>query len=244
LTFLFVSRGSIAAMADERVTIESRHLDTLRARQATIDRNDRTRIGQAATELLAVENNKRYLDDDAAYAKTVQKNNVPILGLNLALILAAIVLGFSHASEDLGDKRGEHPGIVAARARLGALDGEMFAALDAGRRAESQAHAEIARVHHLLRASPLREWRSKLQRLDGVIPLFRGENARLRGLDPANIRAFDLPANLDVPPVADDESFQEPHEFARLKMEFEQLGIEFARVAPRMTPAFGHAAVS
>jgi hypothetical protein len=44
--------------------------------------------------------------------------------------------------------------------------------------------------------------------------------------------------------VPDDESFQEPHEFARLKMEFEQLGTEFARVAPRMTPALGHAVVA
>jgi hypothetical protein len=244
LSFLYVSRGSIAAMADERVTIESRHLDTLRARSATIAPNDRTRIGQAATEMLAVENNKRFLDDDAAYARTVQKNNRPILALNLALILAAIVLGYSHQAEDLGDKRGEHPGIIAARERLRALDAEMFAALDAGRRAESQAHADIGRVHHLLRASPLREWRSKLQRLEGVIPLFRGENARLRGLDPANIRAFDLPAVLDVPPVPDDESFQEPHEFARLKTEFAQLSAEFARVAPRMTPAFGNATIA
>jgi hypothetical protein len=243
LSFLYVSRASISAMADERVVVESRHLDTLRARQTKLDPSDRTRIGQAATEILAVENNKRFLDDDAAFARTIEKNNTPILFLNLALILAAVVLGYSYQGEDLGDKRGEHPGVIAARERLRVLDAEMFAALDAGRRAESQANAEIGRVHHLLRASPLREWRSKLQRLEGVIPLFRGENARLRGLDPANIRAFDLPATLDVPPVADDESFQEPHEFARLKTEFAQLTTEFGKVAPRMTPAFGHATV-
>ena len=239
VTFLFNSRGSIAGLAADRVTVEADHLTQLHFK-ADSAKTDRARFGQMMTEIAAAENNKRFLDDDAAFARTVEKNNVPILYLNLALILAAIVLGYSHQSEDLGDKRGEHPGIVAARARLGTLDSEMFAALDAGRRAESQAHTEIGRVHHLLRASPLREWRSKQQRVEGVIPLFRGENARLRGLDPANIRAFDLPATLELPAVADDESFQEPHEFARLKLDFEQLRTEFARVAPRMAPAFGH----
>lgn len=238
LGFLYQSRGSIATLAAERVETQKAHIATLVADAAAL--TDRTQIAQAAGRIYAAEQTRNLLEDDAAYARTVQQNNQPILFLNIAIILTALVLGYSYKSEDLSDKRGEHPGIVAARERIAQLDREMFAVLGEGRAAESQAYAGIGRVHHLLRASPLREWRSKLERLEGVIPLFRGENARLRGLDPANIRAFDTPATLAVPSVDDDEAFLEPLEFARLKEEFHALGTEFGRIAPRMTPAFGH----
>jgi len=98
-----------------------------------------------------------------------------------------------------------------------------FAAVDAGRKAESLAHAGISRVQHLLGANPLRESNAKLQRINGVIPLFRGENARFRGLDPANIRAFDLTHDLGLTAIDQDPTFQEPAEFARLKQDFSTL---------------------
>jgi hypothetical protein len=237
LAFLYLSRERIADLTAARVEAEKQHIAVLVADNLKL--TDRTQIGQGVARIYNAEQNRNLLEDDAAYAKTVQQNNLPILGLNVALILTALVLGFSYKSEDLSDKRGEHPEITAARERLGLIDREMFAVLGQGRQAESQAHADIARVHHLLRASPLREWRSKLERLEGIIPLFRGENARLRGLDPANIRAFDLPASLALPPVDHDETFLEPNEFARLKEEFQLLGAELGRLAPRMTPAFG-----
>lgn len=62
-----------------------------------------------------------------------------------------------------------------------------------------------------------------MKRLEGVIPLFRGENARERGLDPANVRAFDEPAAIELPPLEEATSFVEPAEFAELRDELEQL---------------------
>jgi hypothetical protein len=234
LAFLFSSRASIAGMAAERVTAEKERIAQIVKENEAL--TDRTKIAQGAIRLLQAEKSRNLYEDDAAYANIVQRNNKPILGLNLGLIFTAIVLGFSYKSEDLNDSRGEHPEIAAARGRLGQLDREMFSVLQQGREAEGLAHANISRVQHLVRANPLREWNSKLERLDGVIPLFRGENARLRGLDPANISAFDRTASLGLPPVDHDETFVEPMEFGRLKKEFAERAEEFLRLASRMTP--------
>jgi hypothetical protein len=204
---------------------------------------DRTKLGAILPRIDRAEKARVQLEDDAAYAKTVQQNNGPILGLNLGLIFAAMILGFCYKSEDLSDRRGEHPEITSARERLSELDRELFDAVDDGRNAESLAHAGISRVQHLLSANPLRESNAKLRRLNGVIPLFRGENARLRGLDPASIRAFEHGADLGLTVIDQDATFQEPAEFARLRQEFGALRAEFGRVVPTMMPTYGHPVV-
>jgi hypothetical protein len=240
LTFLYMSRGGIAGIANERAVSQRAQIDSMVAESKAT--TDRTKLGAILPRIDRAERARVQLEDDAAYAKTVQQNNGPILGLNLGLIFTAIILGFCYRSEDLTDQRGEHPEIVSARERLSELDRELYVAVDAGRNAESMAHAGISRVRHLLSANPLRESRAKLQRLNGVIPLFRGENARLRGLDPANIRAFEQVAALGIS-IDQDETFREPAEFARLGEEFSTLRAEFVRVVPTMTPAYGHPVV-
>jgi hypothetical protein len=241
LLFLFFSRASIASIAQDRLTSERTQIDSLVAESKST--TDRTKLAAILPRIDRAERAKVQLEDDASYAKTVQQNNGPILGLNLGLIFTAIILGFCYKSEDLSDQRGEHPEIVSARERLSELDRELFVAVDGGRKAESQAHAGISRVQHLLSANPLRESRAKLQRIDGVIPLFRGENARFRGLDPANIRAFEHRVDLGLTAIDQDATFQEPAEFARLQHDFSLLRADFLRVVPTMTPAYGHPAI-
>ncbi|MDQ6633486.1 MAG: hypothetical protein M3Z10_01880, partial [Gemmatimonadota bacterium] len=242
LSFLYMSRGGIAGIASERVATQRASIDSLVA-QSNTPGIDRTRLASILPRIDRAQKTQVQLEDDAAYAKTVQQNNGPILGLNLGLIFTAIILGFCYKAEDLNDTKGEHPEITAARERLSELDKELFGAVDAGRNAESLAFAGISRVQHLLRANPLRESKAKLRRLEGVIPLFRGENARLRGLDPANIRAFEHGTDLGLTVIEEDETFREPAEFARLGEELSSLRAEFVRVVPTMTPAFGHPAV-
>lgn len=241
LGFLYQARANIADLAQQRVIEADRQIAQL-VRKDSVTTDDAAKATLEG-QILVLQQNRTLLDDDAAYARTVARINLPIALLNMALVLTALVLGYSYKSDDLSDKRGEHPEIVAARDRMAQVDREMYVALDEGRQAQSHAYAEIARVQHLLSARPLSAWKSKLERLDGVIPLFRGENARLRGLDPANIRAFDLPGTLELPPV-DQESFTEPAEFARLRHDFDSLSAEFGKLAPRMTPAFGHPAIT
>jgi hypothetical protein len=235
LTFLYRSRAEIATMTAARVASDSVRIATLARENAST--TDRARIAQGTVRLLNAQQLRNQHEDDAAYAKVVQQNNVPILALNLGLICTAIVLGFSYKSEDLSDKRGEHPDIKHARDRVAELDRDSFAAVQQGRQAQGLAHAGSSRVQHLLLADPLGAWRSKAERVEGVIPLFRGENARLRGLDPANIRAFDEKSDLALDSMIDPIPLIEPAEFARLRDELDSLAKEFGQLVPRMTPA-------
>lgn len=241
LCFLFFSRRDIARTTAERVKSEEVSLANARADQATA--TDPTKVAGSMARVLRGERTLLQRRDDADFAKTVQQNNFPILLLNLGLVLTAVVLGFCYKSEDLGDKRGEHPEIPPLRNRISAIEMEMIEVTREGRNAVSQAHMGISRVQHLLRANPLKGWQSKVERLESIIPRFRGENARQRGLDPANIRAFDAEPRLELPPVDDSFEFQEPEEFARLKTEFADVSQRFALVAPRATPAHGFMAV-
>ncbi|HEX5871874.1 MAG TPA: hypothetical protein VFY65_15705, partial [Longimicrobium sp.] len=54
----------------------------------------------------------------------------------------------------------------------------------------------ILRVEHLLAVQLLRDWHGKAERLRGVVSMFRIENARLRGLDVADIAAFRVPVSV------------------------------------------------
>ena len=146
--------------------------------------------------------------DDRAYATTVQNNNTPLFFLNLGLVFGAAVLGFLTYRQTVSDGKGEHPAIVQASRRPAIVaDRRTLGGSSQGRAAESQARASIGRVEHLMTASPLAEWGAKADRLEGVIPLFRGENARLRGMDPASILAFAGKPSLSLPIVEAERGF-------------------------------------
>lgn len=235
LSFLFLSRRDIAQTAADRVSSDSATLAAAVADQRTI--TDKGKLAASMRRVAAIQKTLQQHEDDAAYARTVQRNNMPILYLNLGLVLCAIVLGFSYKSEDLSDKQGAHPAIAPLQARLSAGERESWETVAATRTAAGNAHAGISRVHHLLNARALAGWQAKVRRLESVIPRFRGENSRLRGLDPANIRAFDERPLLDVPAIDEQATCRTPEEFARLQQEFEELRAAFARIAPRMAPA-------
>jgi hypothetical protein len=224
VTFLALSRGQIAQTAESRVSGDHKTLAatqlTLSAAQANRDRgtaNDAFARRQAEEEAL-----HRH-EDAAAYAKTVQLNNFPIFLLNIGLIATAAMLGFGNAHADLGEGKGEHPDLVKLRDRCNELRRDMVLLDAQARDVVGHAYGAIGHVQHLLRAHPMRGWESKLRRLEGVIPLFRGENARRRGLDPANIRAFDMSPELELPTIDEALAFSEPAEFSRLTAELEAL---------------------
>ncbi|GLC27756.1 hypothetical protein [Roseisolibacter agri] len=236
LGFLALSRGQIAATADSRVAQDSIALASARAdftkAQASRDRNG---MNEALTRVQLREEALQRHQDAAAYARTVQLNNWSIALLNLGLIATAAMLGFGNAKADLGDGKGEHPDLVKLRERCNELRRELVTVDAESRTAVSQAHGSIGHVQHLLRAHPMRGWESKLKRLESVLPLFRGENARRRGLDPANIRAFDEPPVLELPPIDESLAFTEPAEFARLVQELNDLIARLAQIAPRIS---------
>jgi hypothetical protein len=175
--------------------------------------------------------------DDAAYAETVQRINDAIVLLNIGLVLAAMTLGFVYKREDLTDRQGEHASLKPLRKKLQLLERE---ALDHARLARirlSEASAEAGRINHLLESHPLRDWQAKQDRLQSVILQFRGENARLRGLDPANVIAFALPSRVVFPEVDENEELRRPLELDRLLDRLVDVETEFVRVSAYAVPA-------
>jgi hypothetical protein len=86
---------------------------------------------------------------------------------------------------------------AADRARKHAdLSAEFAERRAAAHQALDEVRAGILRVEHLLAAPLLRDWHGKADRLRGVVSTFRIENARLRGLDVADVAAFRMPVSI------------------------------------------------
>jgi len=229
LMFLYSARGQIAQTAADRVHADSLSLQRARAEQASAG-TDLTKTAATTQRALEAERTLQQHSDDAAYAITVQRINTAILWLNLGLVLAAMTLGFVYKQEELSDKRGEHPILSLMRKRIQRLDADVIKLKDAAQSAQNGAQMEAGRINHLVRSNPLRDWRGKQERLQSVIPLFRGENARLRRLDPASILAFHEPYMIPLPELDENVEFRTPIEFNQLVNELDYLTREYARV--------------
>jgi len=235
LTFLYSARGQIAQTAADRVHADSVSLQQARAAQAAAG-SDLTQTAATAQRTLDASRTLQQHSDDAAYAITVQRINTAILWLNLGLVLAAMTLGFVYKQEELSDKRGEHPILGLMRSRIRRLDADVIKLKQSAQDAQNGAQTEAGRINHLVRSNPLRDWRGKQERLQSVIPLFRGENARLRRIDPASILAFRERYFIPLPELDESAEFRTPVEFDRLVQELESLTHEYARVVGFASP--------
>ena len=230
ISALFLARSQIAIATAERVATESRNLDSLGAKiQAA--RND---VGQVSSLTQSRRDAERTLAvhrDDYGYAQTVQGNNGAISLLNIGLVLAAALVGFLASSFKLTNQFGADPRIDELRAKRALLETDVRLQLAAGYGAVSSATAGVARVEHLIRSSPLDQWPAKARRLSGIVPMFRADNARLRGMDSASILAFRQPPPLELPTFEAQEGFSEPTDFASLKETFHGSRQQFYNLA-------------
>jgi preprotein translocase subunit SecG len=239
LTFLYYSRAQIAETAQSRVRSDS---VSLRQAEQQLQEagSDLTRTAAGMQRVMDAQRTLQQHTDDAAYAQTVQRINRPIVWLNVGLVLAAMTLGFVYKKEDLTDRQGEHPSLKPLRKKLQSLEREALGHAHAARIAMSGAAAEAGRINHLLESHPFREWQAKQDRLQSVIVQFRGENARLRGLDPASVIAFAQPSRILFPEVDESEELRRPTELDRLLRDLSHVEEEFGRVAAYAIPAGAH----
>jgi preprotein translocase subunit SecG len=235
LSFMYFSRAQIAATAQSRV-----RADSVSLKQALLQQQEAgSDLAKAPAAMQRVNDATRTLRqhlDDAAYAETVQRINNAIVWLNIGLVLAAMTLGFVYKKEDLTDRQGEHPSLKPLRKKLQELEREALSHARAGRIAMSAAAAELGRINHLLESHPLRDWQGKQDRLQSVILQFRGENARLRGLDPANVIAFAQPSRIVFPDLNENEEMRRPVELDSLLQDLTEVEAEFARVSAYAIP--------
>ncbi|HWL40674.1 MAG TPA: hypothetical protein VNO75_10610 [Gemmatimonadaceae bacterium] len=236
LSFLYTSRAQIAETAQSRVRSDQVALAQAQAQQAAAG-NDLARAPAAMQRVTDATRTLQQHTDDAAYAETVQRINNAILWLNIGLVLAAMTLGFVYKKEDLTDTQGEHASLRPLRKKVQSLERAALGHARGARIAMSGAAAEAGRIHYLMESHPFREWQGKQDRLQSVIQIFRGENARLRGLDTASIVAFREPGTILFPEIDENEELRRPTELDHLLQELKQVEAEFDRVVADALPA-------
>lgn len=230
LTFLGIARQLVPATAIDRVRADSLSLVRADSALSVAIAAKSTSVGALSNARDDAEQTLAMRRDEAAYAKTVQSSNVPIILLNIALVFAAAVIGYSKKSDDLKDTLSEDPRISTLEVQISDLRQDALEQRQNVRQALTEVRGGISRVHHLRESRPLQEWRAKEERLRGVIPLFRSENARLRHLDPSEIRAFQREPEISFPDV-EEPPYRAPTGLAGYEAEFADLVDEFGRLS-------------
>jgi hypothetical protein len=176
--------------------------ETLRTAES---QGDLQAIGEAEKRLESLGTERAQRIERADYARVIGDLNWPILLLNMVLAFTAAVAAYLSTR---GRVNGVvvSPRVAALKQRVSALMLEAGARRHAMAQADTAIHRQFGRVEYLLRSRPLSGWRAKAQRLEAVLPSFRAENARLRGIDTANVAAFRSPAQLQLT-LDEDEVF-------------------------------------
>jgi hypothetical protein len=161
-------------------------------------------------------------EERESFARDISMMNVPILMLNFVLAFTALTASYCAASPKVVEGRLIDPVIPELKATLASHRLEMVNHRQLLRALDGDIQTSIARAQYLAGTHPLSDAEAKAGRLSAVVPLFRAENARARGVDPESIVAFRQPASLTLP-VVPDEPFQLPIELVAWDEEFKSL---------------------
>jgi hypothetical protein len=162
------------------------------------------------------------------FAKDIGMMNTPILLLNIVLALTAMTAAYCVTEPKVTEGRLVDPVIPELKSKLASLRLNLVNQRQSLRTLDSDIQAAISRARYLAGTRPLAEWEAKARRLNAVVTLFRGENARARGVDPESIIAFRQRPTMQFPTVPKD-AFQTPVELAALEVEFRNLRNELQR---------------
>ena len=225
LVVLFFARSYVEPMAQGRYDHAESALTTAQqAYQGALENPDNlSAIQRARIEMGRLEGEVAYRTARLDYARSIEAMNGPILGLNIVLVIAAVIAGYLHHRKRFPlFASAAEPESVRRRTEL--LRADFITRREAAHEAMRSVGTAIHRVEQLLDADPLRDWYGKSERIRNAIPLFRMENARLRGLDKDDILAFRAPINLNLPtPEQAGITLERPVVLDLYKAEFEKL---------------------
>ncbi|HEV3049253.1 MAG TPA: hypothetical protein VGX50_03050 [Longimicrobium sp.] len=224
---LALARSEVLPAADERLA--SAHTELAAADGALQEARAR---GDADAVLLERSDDAakaraelRQREERRSYAAAIDRMNYAIVGLNLALVLAAMLVGYLREEKRFSVV----PHAVAVQAedrarRHADLNLEFGDRRAAAHQALNEVRAGILRVEHLLAVQLMRDWGGKAERLRGIVSLFRIENARLRGMDVADIAAFRVPVSVSfTEPDAGRMALERPRALDAYRLECARL---------------------
>jgi hypothetical protein len=202
LLFFFQARAKADVMISERISAAQQQLKSIDQRISEAPEDAGPTDGDLA-DRSRLEALLARLESDLYMARSIKSNNLQILFFNVGLVCVAFLVGFLSAQHEISDADGEHPDLQPLKDKAVRLRETMERENAAARDALSQGRQAVARMQGLLGASPLATLGAKRERLESVIPRWRTENSRLRGIHPNSVASFRRPPQLDLPPVPD-----------------------------------------
>ena len=232
--FLWLAREELERSSAQRVAETDALIVALRAELAAAQAaQDLAEVGAVQQELERMRVLRAQRAERADYALVISRMNIPILILNLVLAIAAAVAGYL-VTRDWIRGRLHSPHADTLRVRLQELRAEAAARRQALVRLDAAVAHELSLATYLVGSRPLRGWEARADRLRAVVPRFRSENARVRGIDTANIAAFLRPPRLDLPSIDASEPLTPPPELATYREQHEALRGRASIVLERM----------
>lgn len=237
IAFLWLAREQLERSTAERVAQIEAEVTELQATLTDARASaDLDLIGMAERQLDAALRVRDQRLERADYANVIARMNEPILLLNIVLAIAAALAAYL-ATHDSVRGRPDNPLAVELRRELRELRFESERRRRALARLDTCVRHEFAAASYLLHSRPLQGWEARVDRLRAVIPRFRAENARARGIDTANIAAFRRPGAFHLAPREEDGRLTPPAELVRQQQRFERLRNRAAALIRNGDPA-------
>jgi hypothetical protein len=234
LSVLWLARDRLEATTAQRVAETDARIEAVEAElEAARTTSDLTEIGRLEQQVAGLRVLRAQRDERADYALVISRMNVPILWLNIVLALAAAVAAYL-ATRDAVRGGLISPRAAALRTRITELREEAVRRRAEMVRLDAAIGRDFARADYLLASRPLTGWEARAERLRAVVPRFRSENARVRGVDTANIAAFRRPPQLELVLPDDRGQLGTPPELERYRELHEALRARAAAVVARM----------
>jgi hypothetical protein len=237
LVVLFSIRAKVLPLAEDRLARATQQeqiaAENVRKAQARNEHRERVATLREVEWRAADERSQRMAKRD--YAASIAGANWPILGMNLVLVVVAVVAGFlrreltlattpissearparTEQTENVATTEvvatAEEPnrGKTATNERLRELRQVLTAERDTLTARLADAEVALARSSQLVRCNPTAQWEGVASRLASVISAFRSHNALLRKLNPIDIKAFRRPPAINLQPPSDTSRLPE-----------------------------------
>lgn len=217
--FLFLSRGSASRVVQKRVAAVELKVNGVQNYADSLKALGEIPGSDVVANLVRLREELSRLENELSFADTIEQNNTSILILNLSLVCFALVVGFMSDERDLSDTMGEHPDLPRLKEKCVKLTESLVRHGGEAREQLMQGQVSVGRMKSLLRSRPLATLEAKRERLKSIVPRWRTENARLRGLDPSSIASFRRVVLLELPEIPRSIPLVPPDTFADHEVE-------------------------
>ncbi len=218
VAFLFLAREQIKTFADSRLAQVNTQIEQLDGQIATATQAaDINAVATLTSQRPALIEERAVRQERVAYAERIQATNGPIAILNAVLFLTAALLGYLKVRDNITAADPQDPRLQDLRRRRQELRDLITRDRERVREADRHARESIAWAEFLSQSKPFEDWAGRRDRLARTVPMFRAENARLRGIDPHNIAAFRIEPRFEAAVPEAHNRFRLPQDFSAVK---------------------------